>query len=65
MTSRDVNITANGAVSLPKPCCARIPDEGGWCVLPDHHDGEHIGYPNAEPVAHNEFGPKHSVQRRW
>lgn len=29
----------------PKPCCARLPNQHGWCVLHEGHDGGCLGYP--------------------
>jgi len=30
----------------PRPCCARM-EHGGWCGLPDGHEGPHDGPPRA------------------
>jgi hypothetical protein len=43
----------------------RIEDEGGFCILPDNHEGECIGYPNPAPIERNDFGPAQAKNRRW
>ena len=33
-----------------RPCCARSPlPLGGWCYLPDGHDGAHLARETSDP----------------
>lgn len=48
-------------------CLARIANDGGWCIRPEHGDDGlgHIGYPSREPAVTNQFGPEDAARRRW
>ncbi len=41
----------DGREPEPKPCCARLPDDGGWCLLADGHAGDHVGRPQLDEHA--------------
>ncbi len=38
-------------VRRDKPCLARIANSGGWCLLQDGHDGDHLGRATASTPA--------------
>lgn len=65
ITSSDVDISSSGEVRPAKPCCLRIEDAGGFCLLVDKHDGICVGRPNVEPIEPTDFGPNASKARRW
>ncbi|MBA3421671.1 MAG: hypothetical protein H0U12_07230 [Thermoleophilaceae bacterium] len=38
-------IPVSEEVRRDKPCLARIANHGGWCLLADGHEGDHLGRP--------------------